>query len=609
MDLMEGSSPKRLKPESPQLTAAMEQKQEFQSTYDIGNTSNGVLKPEDSVSLARLPEYVQPIPAPMISTKVEHIVIEDVSKSRLYILVGKPGSYLSEFMRLTRDTSDATVDVDSLALLDRADFTHVSICIQYDTEFVPNLELLQTNMVLLMTSASEVSYHIVFDENKKWEQYSELEKTTYKNFLEELAKCAGDKVVQCSLIHKYNRDTVYITEKDALANLGQEIQGDIDHWKNLRIFDYGLNCIRLLPGVRFPESLEQLNLGGGAFSLATLAGFRMPQNLKILTAAQGLLTSIDHVSFPLGLQSLDLAGNRIYFLGYVEFPPRLEQLDISQNRIESLKNVNFPRNLKTLSVAMNPIECIKGARFPETLEHLDLSCIPNESMTGIKLPDLAIYLNLQLSMTNTRGLKIPSLVKELNLGGNGVNSINPLKLPNLIEKLYLANNNIKTLNKVAFPTALRELYLGNNMVTTLKNVLFPPTLEVLDLEMDPDYDEHEKYITSLKDVILPQNLRVLRLGYHLIKSVESMEFPYHLEELSLRYNDLRVFRNVRFGPKLRVLDLLGNQELIGIDNVFFPESLVEVKIPPILLNNLPATIVERANRRELVITKSAPFPI
>ena len=147
------------------------------------------------------------------------------------------------------------------------------------------------------------------------------------------------------------------------------------------------------------------------------------------------------------------------------------------------------------------------------------------------------------------------------------------------------------------------------MITTLKNVQFPPGLEVLDLEMDPYAEENEKYITTLKDVVLPPNLRILRLGYHLIKAIESMEFPYNLQELSLQYNDLRVFRNIRFGPKLRILDLSGNQDLLSVDSVVFPESLVEFRIPSLLLNNLPATVVERANKHELTLTKSMPYTI
>lgn len=621
--LSQEPSPKRLKaePTSPGPEVSnMDTSVSFSQNTPFKAEENGHIFSENTQTF---PESAGSVPGIRYDSIPEHKLIanlaeqnfeplDGVARSRLILVAGHPKLHLQEYLQDLRNRRNEThieLSVYSLAQLDPKLFYYVNICIEYDSDFISNLLILENFLgSSVFTKATEVAYHIVFDATKKWSQYSDDEKKQYGQFLETLNKFAGERVVQCSLINKYDSDTVYITEKDDLAKLGQEIQADISHWKNLKVFDYGMNCLRFLPGVRFPDSLQVMNIGGG-FSLETLAGFKIPANLRVLNAPNGLISSIDCVSFPQTLERLNLADNRLYFLNYVDFPQRMILLDISQNHIDSLKNVNFPRNLKVLSVSNNPIECIKGARFPESVEYLDLSCIPNESMTGIKFPDLAISLNLQQSMTNTRGLKIPTGVKNLNLASNGVNSINPLKLPNSIESLFLANNNIKTLNKVAFPAALRKLYLGNNIITTLKNVQFPPTLEVLDMEMDPEVEENEKYLTSLKDVFLPQNLKVLKLGYHLIKSVESMEFPFHLEELSLQYNDLRVFRNIRFGPKLRVLDLSGNQELISIDNVFFPESLVDFKIPSLLLNNLPPNIVERANKRELVLTKSLPFAV
>lgn len=536
-------------------------------------------------------------------------------KSRLVVLAGKCLQHhiLDHLrsLRLVPNVPTIEVSADRLSTFPFKEYSYINFCIEYDETFIESLDKIKLFCETersIFAKVEEIAYHFIFEKGKKWSDYTEAEKVLYTGFLECLSRIAGDKVTQCSLVNKYDVSTVYITEKDDLAQLGQEIQADYALWKNLKVFDYGDNCIRFLPGVKFTDSVQVINIGGGS-SLETLAGFKMPAQLKVLVACKGLIPSIDYVTFPQTLERLDLLENRIFFLNYIDFPARLKVLDLSRNRIDSLKNVVFPRGLEFLSVSHNPIECIKGARFPESIEYLDLSCIPNESMTGIKFPDATVCLNLQQSMTNTRGLKLPPFVKELNLAGDGVNSINPLRLPNLIEKLFLANNNIKTLNKVAFPSALRELYLGNNLVTTLKNVQFPACLEVLDIEMDPQNEENEKYVTSLKDVVFPPNLRVLKLGYHLIKAIESMEFPFHLQELSLAYNDLRVFRSVRFGPKLRVLDLSGNQELMSVDSVVFPESLVEFKIPSLLLNNLPASVVERANKHELTLTKSLPFTV
>lgn len=523
-------------------------------------------------------------------------------------------SHMDIYVLELKAKGSAVVEVsvtDHKSVPEPSKFQSVHICIAYSSSFAQTLAQFTDFLEKcshVLRQCNEVSCHVDFSDPHEWSKVDAATKQAYVAFLESLGAAAAEKVVQFSCIRKYDSSTVFVTEKDELVSLGKEIQGDLSRWLNLRILDYGENSIRLVPGVKLPDCLQVLNLGGG-HSLETLAGFKMPALLVCLDASNNCISSIDYISFPSSLRKLNLQNNRIYFLNYADFPHQLETLDVSQNRLDSLKNVNFPRGLRFLSVSGNPIECIKGVRFPDSIEYLDVSCIPNEAMTGIKFPDLTVSLNLQLSMTNPRGLKLPPALKHLNLASNGVNSINPLKLPDTIETLFLANNNIKTLNKVAFPPMLRELYLGNNLLTTLKNVQFPMTLEVLDLTMDPFVEDNEKYITSLKDVSLPPNLRVLRLGHQLIKVMDGIELPFHLQELTLEYNDLRVFKNVTFGPHLRVLDLLGNQDLMSMETVYFPDSLADLRVLPLLLANLPAQLVERANRRELKLAKSLPFTV
>lgn len=488
-------------------------------------------------------------------------------------------------------------------------FQKLNICIEYVDEFIQTLREFKSYIekyTAELIKIEDVAYHIHFNSENNWASCPEEEKLEYEEFLSKLKSTFGTSVQQCSIIDKFQLETIYLTDKKDLTELGQEIQADIQNWENLKILDYTENCIRLLPGVKFPESLEVLNLSGG-HSIETLGGFKIPPHLKALLVSHGSIKSINNVIFPSSLRALDLSDNKIYFLNYVDLPAELEVLDISQNHIESLKGVTLPYGLKRLSLSFNPIEFIKGVRFPESLTYLDLSYIPNESMAGVHFPDLLVSLNLQQSMTNTRGLKVPPYLKELNLGNNGLNSIKPLKLPDSIERLYLGQNNIKTLNKFQFPLALRELYVGNNLITTLKNVQFPPNLEILDLEMDPEVDENDKRITSLKDVIFPSSLRVLKLGYHSIKNIESMEFPSSLEDLSLAYNELKVMRGLRFGNNLKRLDLSGNQELGNIDNLLIPESVTELRLPSQLLVYLPPYIVERANAGQLTILKSLPY--
>lgn len=551
------------------------------------------------------------IPAP---TDTPSVQAPPPTLSRLVLLGGIPKHQLvgTQLRQLSQLGNMDTLHLSEVEKFDELAFVlkpyhYLTIIFEYEDgvgEIIAKIIDFIEKKPSFIAGFQEIGYHIRFDD-KKWSEYLDSDKSLYFNFLSALSKY-GEKVYHVSVINKYHPDTIYLTEKEDLTKLGEEIQDDIKHWPNLKIFDYGDNCIRFLPGVKFPESLEILNLDG-SLCIETLNGFKLPNNLKLLIASNNSITSIDGLKFPSGLETLSLTGNKLYFLNYVELPNNLKTLDLSHNRIENTRGIDFPRNLELLSLAFNPIDNIKGLKFPESLRYLDVSCIPNDSMTGIKFPDLLVSLNLQESMTNTRGLKLPNYVKHLNLGNNGVNSVNPLKLPSSIETLYLGNNNIKTLNKVQFPMSLKSLYLGNNLITTLKNVIFPSGLEVLDLEMDPNAEDNDKRIGNLKDVILPQNLRVLKLGYQGIKLLENFEFPLGLEELDLSYNDLKLIKNIKFHNNLKILDLSGNQELIEIDQFLIPESVTELRIPSQLIPNLPGYIIERANSKELTITKSLPF--
>lgn len=473
----------------------------------------------------------------------------------------------------------------------------LTICIEYNDEFEANLrtinDFLTTNEPFV-NNVAELTYHITFDGNKKWSEYPEYEKAEYFQFLSLIGNKFGPKVNQVSIINKYDVNTIYLTEKHDLTTLGEQIQTDINNYPNLKILDYSNNCLRFFPGVKFPDTLEVMNISG-SYSIETLSGFKMPSLLKQLVATNNCITSIDNIQFPHDLEVLNLMDNRIYFMSYVTLPEKLRVLDLSNNRLDNVRNIDFPAGLEHLSLALNPIDNIKGVRFPEKLQFLDLSCIPNESMTGIKFPDWLISLNLQESMTTTRGLKLPNFLRNLNLSFNGVNSINPLKLPNSITMLNLMNNNIKTLNKVQFPANLTHLYLGNNLITTLKNVIFP-NLEVLDLEMDPHLDDNDKRINTLRDVLLPSSLKVLKLGYQGIKALEGVDLS-SLVELDLSYNDLKVIRNVKF-EALEVLNVSGNEEL-EIDQVL--PNVRELIVPGLWV--LPGYMVERANRGEVIIKR------
>lgn len=547
-------------------------------------------------------------------------LIKTPKEKRLVILYDRPRFYhmLLQLKDLKSSDKEDVRDVELARLealasdpeISSLSFHHLNLCIEYTTEFKSVLDKFTSflsNNAERIQAVRTVSYHIHFSLKLKWPQdYKEDEKAAYEKFLAVLNTTCGSKVVQCSIVDKYNLGSVKSGDKAAWDKLKKEIEMDISLWKNLKILDYGGCRLNTYPDVFDLPSLELLNLGG-AYSLTTL-DFYLPESLQTLLANLCAIGSIDDIEFPEKLKRLEVLENHIHFLDYARFPALLEHLNVSMNKIESLRGVKFPRKLVSLDISSNPIDSLKGVRFPESLENLDASDMPNESVAGIKFPESLKSLNLQGAMNSPRGLKLPQSLEHLVLTLTGVSNVNSLKLPRTLKVLYLNENPIKTLNKVVLPPNLRELYLGSTMITTLKNVIFPESLEVLDFDLDlDDAEENEKLISSLKDVVLPAGLKKLNLAYQSFKSVESFTFPDSLEFLGFGSNELRSIRDIKFGPNLKTLDLSGNHELTSIDQVKIPDSVTELRIPPELVNNLPAYIIERANKKLLVLKQSNAY--
>ncbi|KAI5958422.1 hypothetical protein CANMA_004266 [Candida margitis] len=511
-------------------------------------------------------------------------------------------SFLEE-LRDLKNTELTTLDIEKA---DKEKFTfphaleYIHLLVEYDEKKWEKLtkytDYLKSNSQLL-TENTNVGCHIFFNGDKSWKDYSAIDVEQYKKFISTVKNICGDKVTHLSIVNKFSHGD----EDGNKSEVEAEIRSDVEPWKNLKHLDYTESSVESFPDIKFPKSLEVLNISGDFF--LNQLSFTMPSKLKRFHASSGSLSYLHGIHLPASLETLDLSGNKLYMLDDIKFPNSLTDIDLSENRIDHLAGARWPPKLESLSIAFNPIESLKGAAFPPLLKFLDASTIPNDAMVGVKFPESLEVLNLQSAMTTPRGLKVPSNVKTLVLSEDGVTSVNTLKLPNGIETLYLNGNKIKTLNKVQFPSSLKELYLGDNLLTTLKNVVFPNSLETLDIENDPESFDNEKQIITLRDVSLPPNLKVLKLGYQGIRILENYEFPQSLTHLSLTYNDMKSIRSIKFGNNLKILDLSGNPELLSLENVKIPESVTELRVPEEMVPNLPADIVDRANKNKIILKK------
>lgn len=143
-------------------------------------------------------------------------------------------------------------------------FQYLNIIIEYNDEFEHNLKIfcdfLEANPKIF-AKIPDIAYHIHFDYDKNWLEVTQPQKDTYFAFLKTLSTHCSEQIKQCSILNKYELNTIYLTGKEDLAKLGQEIQEDLQNWPNLKVCDYGENFIRFFPGVKFPDSLETLNIG------------------------------------------------------------------------------------------------------------------------------------------------------------------------------------------------------------------------------------------------------------------------------------------------------------------------------------------------------------
>ena len=146
-------------------------------------------------------------------------------------------------------------------------YNRMDICIEVYEGFEKHLEKLVSFMMSngsYMASFPNIAYHIHYDPYSDWSEVKESSKSLIMSALNTLRSVAGNNVVQASIIHKYNSSTVFITEKDQLEELGLQIQNDFLQFPKLHTLDYRENGLRFFPGVKFPLSLQTLNIGGGA---------------------------------------------------------------------------------------------------------------------------------------------------------------------------------------------------------------------------------------------------------------------------------------------------------------------------------------------------------
>jgi len=233
---------------------------------------------------------------------------------------------------------------------------------------------------------------------------------------------------------------------------------------------------------------------------------------------------------------INLASNNLTDLPKETFSQLLEldYLDLSSNKLRQLKSDMFENNIEivSLKVRNNPLSSLKGVRM-EILQTLDLGLC---NFSVIDADTLSGFPN----------------IRDLNLDGNGITSINSNALKSMpkLQNLDLSNN------KLAGPLS-GDIFVKNIQLETLKLANNPEMKKFPETGFQGDFSE--MYL-----------LDASRCGLtHLDE--DDLKRMNRIERLYLHDNEIQYVKSGVLSPKVIYLDLSGNK-IAHLEQVSFPSG-------------------------------------
>ncbi|GAB6028056.1 hypothetical protein CHUAL_002275 [Chamberlinius hualienensis] len=224
--------------------------------------------------------------------------------------------------------------------------------------------------------------------------------------------------------------------------------------------------------------LEELNLNNNPLSQNVDPDvFKDIRQLRILRLSNCQQTQFNSMVFRYlpNLEILDLSGNRLpYFsIDDASYATKLKVLYLHSNRIQSISNGTFGGlELRLLTLANNYIQFLQKPAFSRvTIRDLDIS---NNNLP-ITDPELLFHLSDKLQV--------------LSVGGNRISQSTLGKLVANLPRLHsltISNLNMKTLNPevLRLPTILKKLNVSHNSLISIPSftlIALCHHLETLDL--------------------------------------------------------------------------------------------------------------------------------
>ena len=225
------------------------------------------------------------------------------------------------------------------------------------------------------------------------------------------------------------------------------------------------------------------------------------------------------------LESLDLSGNKISDVSALAAIPNLTWLSLDGNSLVTLDSLKNLRNLKQLYISNMKLENLSGI----------------SGLTGL---DTLYISNASLDSDDLKALSGLSGLRDLNLDGNLISSLDGLKGLSGLEILEANNNSLKSVKVLSEMSRLEELYLGENDITSLAGLESCWSLNILDL--------HNNHISDLGPLSGLINMQGMDLSYNDIKDVSPLMYLLNLRLLYLNGNSVTDLSPLDEIPKLTV---------------------------------------------------------
>ncbi|MDE2816083.1 MAG: leucine-rich repeat domain-containing protein [Chloroflexota bacterium] len=254
-------------------------------------------------------------------------------------------------------------------------------------------------------------------------------------------------------------------------------------------------------------------------------------SLTRLHAGYEGIIRLDGLEQAVALEELILAGNQIHSLSPLAGLSRLRLLNLSDNPVSDISALQELASIRILRLNETHVEYedVQGLPYFKSLRQL--------SVGGLGVEDLSTLVDL-------------TEVEALNLSNNDIVDLSPLAQLTSLRWLSLSYNAVSDIEPLSDLIGLRTLYLDGNFIRDLSTLVDLTEVEELDLSNND--------IVDLSPLAQLTSLRWLSLSYNAVSDIEPLSDLIGLRTLYLDGNFIRDLSTLVDLTEVEELDLSNN---------------------------------------------------